>query len=126
MSRHKEWLDRAYSSLDIAKHKPTELVCYEDLCYQAQQAVEKGLKGLLIFYGSDPPKTHDLHFLLKKLEVYTEIPDYVIDVVKLTLYATITRYPGVYEFITKDEYGQSLSIAEECLLWIEKKLLNHG
>ena len=122
MSRYKEWLDRAYSSLDVARHRPTELVCYEDLCYQAQQAAEKGLKSLLVFYGTDPPKTHNLHILPKKLEEYTEIPDHIIDVVKLTPYATIKRYPCEYEIMTKNEYEQNLSIAEACLLWIENKL----
>jgi HEPN domain-containing protein len=48
---YKTWLDRANSNLIISKVKANENVFYEDLCFQAQQAVEKALKSLLIFYN---------------------------------------------------------------------------
>jgi len=47
---YKSWLDRAKSSLAISKIKADENIFYEDLCFQAQQAVEKALKGLLVFF----------------------------------------------------------------------------
>jgi HEPN domain-containing protein len=48
MASHDEWLKRARSSLGLAKSSGDESVYYEDLCFQAQQAVEKALKALLI------------------------------------------------------------------------------
>ena len=61
MDSYNEWLKRANSSFELAKYSDNELIYYEDLCFQLQQAVEKGLKGLLIFYGAVPEKTHHLY-----------------------------------------------------------------
>jgi HEPN domain-containing protein len=45
------WIRRAKSNLAIAKAgKPTGDVLYEDLCFDAQQAAEKALKALSVFY----------------------------------------------------------------------------
>jgi len=122
MNRYEEWLKRAYSSLELAKFSENEFVYYEDLCYQAQQAVEKGLKALLIFYGAEPEKTHHLFILLQELEKYTEINDEIKEVLKLYNFAVQTRYPGDYIPIEKEEYGQSITIAENCLKWVEEKI----
>ena len=43
------WLRRAESHLLIAQREPEDGVFFEDLCFEAQQAAEKALKGLLIF-----------------------------------------------------------------------------
>jgi HEPN domain-containing protein len=54
MERYESWLDRAKSSFELSKTTANKLICYEDLCFQAQQAAEKALKGLLIYLGADP------------------------------------------------------------------------
>jgi HEPN domain-containing protein len=123
MNRHKEWLKRAHSSLELAKFSENEQVCYEDLCFQAQQAVEKGLKSLLIYYGIEPEKTHSLYLLLQKLEEHTEINDELKSILKLSNYAVQTRYPGDYAEIEKAEYEESIEIAGKCLNWIAKKII---
>jgi len=123
MNSYEEWLKRAHSSLELAKFSDNERVCYEDLCFQAQQAAEKGLKALLIYYGIDPEKTHSLYMLLQRLEEYTELNDEIKEVLKLSSYAVQTRYPGDYVKIEKAEYEQSIMIAEKCLNWVENKLL---
>jgi HEPN domain-containing protein len=79
---YKEWLGRARSSLELAKAADNRLVYYEDLCFQAQQSAEKGLKGLLIFYGIEPEKTHNLYTLLQELEKQTEINDKIKQIIK--------------------------------------------
>ena len=122
MNRYEEWLKRAYSSLELAKFSNNESVYYEDLCYQAQQVVEKGLKALLIFYGVEPEKTHNLSILLQELEKHTELNDEIKEVLKLYNFAVQTRYPGDYVPIEKEEYEQSVTIAENCLKWIEEKI----
>ena len=122
MNTYEEWLKRARSSLELAKYSNNELVCYEDLCFQIQQAVEKGLKGLLIYYGVEPEKTHHLSVLLQELENYTEINDEIKEVLKLYNFAIQTRYPGEYAEIEKEEYEQSIIIAEKCLSWIDEKI----
>jgi HEPN domain-containing protein len=122
MVSYEEWLKRAHSSLELAKFSGNELVYYEDLCFQAQQAAEKGLKALLIYYGIEPEKTHNLYILLQELEKHTPINDEMKSVLKLYNFAVQTRYPGEYVKIDKEEYEQSITIAENCLKWIEEKI----
>ena len=122
MNSYEEWLKRARSSLELAKFSGNKLVCYEDLCFQAQQAVEKGLKALLIYYGVEPEKTHNLYILLQELEKYTKIDYEIKEVLKLHNFAVLTRYPGEYAEIEKEEYEESILIAEKCLKWIERNM----
>ena len=55
----REWLNRARSSLALAQTRPHEAYL-EDLCFEAQQAAEKAIKGLLIQQGVAFPYVHDL------------------------------------------------------------------
>jgi len=118
---YKSWLDRAKSSLAISKNKFDENIFYEDLCFQAQQAVEKALKGLLIFYNIEPEKTHNLVLLIKELSKYISIPEEINETAILNDYAVQTRYPGDYTPIEEEEYKNAIRIAENCVNWIEKK-----
>ncbi|MDR1150455.1 MAG: HEPN domain-containing protein [Clostridiales bacterium] len=67
-------MDRAKSSLAVSKIKLNKDILYEDLCFQAQQVVEKSTKGLLIFYDIAPKKTHDLVLLIRELSNRIDIP----------------------------------------------------
>jgi len=123
MVRYEEWIERAKSNLELAQAKIIQHIYFEDLCYQSQQAVEKGLKGLLIFYGVEPEFTHNIEILLNKLKSFTDIPENIKEAVQLTIFAVQTRYPGEYDEITKEEYEKSVRIAKDCLNWIENKIM---
>ena len=118
MELYESWINRAISSYSLSRAMVNDDVYYEDLCYQAQQAVEKALKGLLIYYGVEPEFTHNIGVLLNELEKHTEIPNAVKEAIKLTNYAVQTRYPGAYEDITKTEYEEAVKIATDCLEWV--------
>jgi HEPN domain-containing protein len=124
MERYESWIERAKSSLEISKLAVNVNVniYYEDLCFQSQQAAEKALKGLLIYYGVESEFTHNIGILLNEIEKITEIPEKIKETTKLTKYAVITRYPGEYEEITKEGYEESIKIANDCLDWIETKI----
>jgi HEPN domain-containing protein len=119
MARYEEWIERAKGSLEIAQIKIVGHIHYEDLCYQVQQAVEKALKGLLIFYGVEPEFTHNIELLIKELKKFTDIPEKINEATELTNYAVQTRYPGEYDEITKEEYEKAVKIAKDCLDWVE-------
>jgi HEPN domain-containing protein len=121
MERHESWIDRAKSSYELSKATINNNIYFEDLCYQAQQAVEKSLKGLLIYYGVEPEFTHNIGRLLNELEKFTEIAENIREAMDLTNYAVQTRYPGEYDDITKEEYEKAVKIAKSCLDWVEKK-----
>jgi HEPN domain-containing protein len=123
MERYESWIDRAKSSYEIAKTIiKNNMIYYEDLCYQSQQAVEKALKGLLIYFGDDPEFTHNIGLLLTELEKHTEIPEHIQLATDVTKYAVFTRYPGNYDEITKENYEDSIKIAKDCLEWVENKI----
>src|SRR6266699_7289308 len=64
-TRSQEWLRRARSNLHRAKMfgGDPEAV-YEDSCFDAQQAAEKSLKGLLVHLAIPFPKTHSIADLI--------------------------------------------------------------
>ena len=119
MNRYEEWIARAKSSLELAKMTGNVEIYYEDLCYQVQQAVEKALKGLLIFYGVEPEYTHNIDLLITALKKFTDIPEKINEAAQLTIYAVQTRYPGEYDDITKEEYETTVKIAKDCLDWVD-------
>jgi HEPN domain-containing protein len=122
MERYESWINRAKSSYELSIVPVTPNMYYEDLCYQAQQAVEKAIKSLLIFYNIEPEFTHNIGILLNELEKVTDVPENVREATELTIYAVQTRYPGEYDEITKMEYEKSIKTAKNCLDWVENKI----
>jgi HEPN domain-containing protein len=122
MERYESWIERAKSSLEISKIAVNVNVYYEDLCYQSQQAVEKVLKGLLIYYEVEPEFTHNIGILLNEIEKFTDIPENIKEATKLTKYAVTTRYPGEYDEITEENYEESIKIAKDCFEWAKNKI----
>ena len=122
MERYESWIDRAKSSFELSKANISTIICFEDLCYQAQQAVEKSLKGFLIFFNVEPEFTHNIGKLLTELEKHIEVPNNIMEAIDLTNYAVQTRYPGEYDEITKEEYENCLRITKNCLDWVDSKL----
>jgi HEPN domain-containing protein len=122
MKRYESWIGRARSSYELSKATISKNIYFEDLCYQAQQAVEKAIKGLLIYYNVEPKFTHNIDILLEDLGLYTEISTDIKKAIDLTRYAIKTRYPGEYDDVTREEYEESIKIAETCLEWVENKI----
>ena len=91
-----DWFRFANQDLASAEHllslhpQPLEVICY--LC---EQAVEKYLKGFLIFCGSQqPPKTHELDRLCELCVVHDDRFSEIMKVcLVLTDYGVQPRYP---------------------------------
>lgn len=61
--------------------------------FHCQQAAEKFLKAFLIFHGIEPPRTHNIEFLLKQCsEIAVNFTS--INPLNLTDYGVEARYPG--------------------------------
>lgn len=91
-----EWIAKAENDLLNATHTlklgsrcPTDTVCFH-----AQQCAEKCLKALLTLHGTDFPKTHDLEALAARVRSGRRPAMKQADLMQLTRYATVTRYPG--------------------------------
>jgi HEPN domain-containing protein len=118
----REWLNRARSNLLRARAAPLG-VYLEDPCFDAQQAAEKAVKGVMIARGIDFPYVHDLAELLTLLlEAGEEIPPSVRESARLTRYAIVTRYPGALESVTTEEYERAVAIAETVIAWAEERV----
>ena len=115
------WLKRARSNLERAKMgKVTQGILYEDLCFDAQQAVEKSLKAILINLNQSFPNTHSIGILLKLIEeAGVVIPKNINQAKLLTAYAVDARYPGDYEPVNKEEYKEALKVAENVFKWLD-------
>lgn len=119
-----KWLKRAKSNLTIAQSTIIDNnVFYEDLCFEAQQCVEKSFKALCIYYDINFPKTYSIGHLIDILENQgVKIPVYLKISSELTDYSVEARYPGDYEEVTKREYLKAVKIAFNVLTWVAKKV----
>jgi HEPN domain-containing protein len=119
-----EWLRRVKSNLELARiGRISEDMLYEDLCFQCQQAVEKSLKGLLIHIGIDFPFTHSISALVNLIkESDIDVPNFVNNSARLTVYASDTRYPPEQEPVDEEEYLKALSLAEQVYDWVREVL----
>lgn len=118
VSGARQWLDRAESSLALAKQPKPENAYWDDLCYLAQQAAEKALKA--VYHSLQKPHrfTHDIEELGKGLaDLGLDLPNAIREAVVLTRYAVETRYPGVSESTTDAEYRDAVKLAEEVVQW---------
>jgi HEPN domain-containing protein len=116
----KGWLRRAKSNLIRAKQPKHEEVFWEDLCFDAQQAVEKSLKALLLFHKIPFRFVHDIAELLTVLEQNgLSLPEQIRAAAELSDYAVEARYPGPMEPVTEDEYKEAVRMAEMVVSWVE-------
>lgn len=122
----REWLNRARSNLAQAGNRLPG-VYLEDLCFDAQQAAEKAIKGVLISRGIEFPYVHDLARLLMILESHGErIPSDLRRAGRLSPYAVATRYPGPGVPVSEEQYVEAFEIAEAVVNWAAKLLEDTG
>ncbi len=118
----REWLNRAKSSLAMARNRVPDAYL-EDLCFGTQQAAEKAIKAVMISRNIDFPYVHDLALLLSILEEDGEnVPDEVRRATRLTPYAVDTRYPSVEQPVSEQDYRDAIGIAEAVIQWAADRL----
>lgn len=118
-----DWLARARGDLAIARTSLPEGGYYEDLCFHAQQAAEKAIKAVYLHQKMVFRYTHDLDALLTGLlQQGMVIPQEVRESVFLTLFAWETRYPGLGQPVSLDEYQEAIRKAEVVVAWAEQVL----
>ena len=118
----REWLNRARSNLVRAKNRISGAYL-EDLCFDAQQAAEKAIKGVMIARDIEFPFVHDLDQLLTVLESTGQpVPDEICQAGKLTPYSTAARYPGMEQPISEQHYLEAVEIAESVVRWAENRI----
>jgi HEPN domain-containing protein len=76
----------------FAGMREPEVFAEEIFGFHAQQAVEKCLKAWITLFGAEYPRTHDLSFLLSRLESLGERVEEFEDLVEFNPYAVQFRY----------------------------------
>ena len=119
----KEWYDMAVMDLRVARHldetyrpKPLEIICYH-----CQQAAEKAIKALIVYFGGrgGMPKLHDLSFLLNQIKNKVCIEDKYYDYADiLTPYGVSVRYPNEL-FLEERHVKDALECSDEILRWVQ-------
>jgi len=123
-----DWLAHAQSDLNLARlgmDRPE--ILSEQVCFHAQQAAEKALKGALLNRRIEFPLTHDIEELLELAEQGgLRVPPDVADAGSLTPYAVASRYPGSWEEITSPEVDEAIRLAERVVAWVTSTVTGQG
>lgn len=119
----RDWLARAKSNLIRAQQPKPTGVFWEDICFDAQQAVEKALKALLLHRNIPFRYVHHIGELLDTLtESQNDIPPEVMESVVLTEFAVEARYPGPFEPVSEQEADSAVATAHRVVSWVELQL----
>jgi len=84
------------------------------ICFHAQQAIEKYMKGALIYFEKHITKTHDLVNLLTSIVHYIpELAEYEERLDEISHYGVEIRYPDIFYEPTLDEAQKSYETAKK-------------
>lgn len=108
-----EWLQKADNDLTTAEHTfgMGPEAPFDTICFHAQQCVEKSLKAVLTRHAIEFGRTHDIEALVRLLPEHLLSDWPLAEQRLLTVYATVTRYPGEYDPISRREARQAVDIA---------------
>jgi HEPN domain-containing protein len=113
-----DWLARAHAKLLLARVPLPVGGMWEDLCFWAQQSAELAIKAVYQQHGWIFPFIHDLAQLLNGLRKQgLTIPSEVQEAQKLSVYATVARYPGLTPLATHADYDEAIKIAQDVVSW---------
>lgn len=119
----KEWFERGKHDIEVAKILLAEGEEYLDIIlFHIHQAVEKYLKGFLIFKGWKLKKIHDLEILITEVMNFDlEFQKYLDFGRKLTSFYYEERYPpGPITSCNRKEVKEMLEIAEKIIDRLKK------
>jgi HEPN domain-containing protein len=124
-SSPEEWLIHAQSDLRLARlGQENNDVLPSQICFHAQQAVEKAFKAVLLFCKIDFPLTHDIQELLDIFDRASILLPYeFLDTGILTPYAVETRYPGYWGEISENDVIEAIELTEKVVKWAEEYIL---
>ena len=122
------WLRYAAEDLTVAAGilKTPRSGPWRVAAYQAQQCAEKALKAYLIARGVDYPYTHHIGLLLERCSRFGIWSVALADAEGLTIYATLARYPGEDEPVSKRDATKALRLAENVLATVKQALRTEG
>jgi HEPN domain-containing protein len=124
----RQWISYGDADLRMARlgFSLGENAPFHIIAYHAQQAVEKYLKGYLVFFRIDFPYTHNLLRLVKLCPGNDEWKDIFPDLQQIIQYSVSSRYPGIDEEVTEQEALDAVEIASRAISMIRPALIKKG
>lgn len=131
IDEYKEWLKFAQTDFDCAEYlykAPLHPKPLNVICYHCQQAAEKAIKALIVYFGSqgDIPKVHDLSFLLNRVKNMTDpqkrieiTHDFMVMADGLSKYGVAPRYPNEMD-VDEPQTAKALRDSASIMEWAKK------
>lgn len=94
-------------------------VRYETVFFQLQQAVEKGLKSVLVHHNQPVPLVHDIALIIDRLAVKPPAAD---ELNELTDFAAVRRYEEGTFVVTAEETAAAITLVEQTLEFCQVQL----
>ena len=118
-----EWFTKGDHDIESAQflfesHKHTDIVGF-----LIQQAIEKYLKGYLIYHGWELKKIHDLQELVNEAnKIDKSFQSFLDPCIKISKYYIDTRYPGFPSEYSQEEIKKSLVVAQKIIKKIKQSI----
>ena len=108
------WLEKVIHDIGSAKIIHQHLPDYHDtIAFHCQQAVEKSIKGVLVYYGKEFKYSHNLRYLIDLLSEIIEIEDNEFrKAVILNGYSVEIRYPNITIVLSEEDIINAIDIAD--------------
>jgi len=120
----KLWIEKADHDLGTAQVTFIYLPNYRDtIAFHCQQAVEKYLKGYLIFLEIPFKKLHSLNYLLSLISQQDEISNGLFDQAsELEDFAVEVKYPDTIIELSEEDIHQAFIIARKFRIFVLSRM----
>lgn len=118
-----DWLEKGGDDLSSAEVLLKERVSPNPVCFHAQQAAEKYLKGFLAHHEKHVRKVHDLDVLLDPcVQTDPSFEELKAEVAFLNQFYVETRYPGDFPQFTFSDARKALESAKKIKEFVLEKI----
>ena len=117
-----QWLGFANEDLRMAKLAFEEEI-YNQVCFHAQQCVEKSIKAAILAQGTTPRRSHVIVDLMNDLSA-SWLADLADELPKMDLFYIPTRYPDTLPGMLPD--GPPSSVEAKDALLLERQVHNRA
>ncbi len=119
----KEWIIKSQNDFKSATILFKENGPTDSLCFHCHQAVEKALKGFLVFNKKEFPKIHDLIHLLNLCEkIDKDFENFKQETSFLNRFYIETRYPPEVIVYSKKECQRAIEFSEKLTQFVINKI----
>lgn len=109
-------LESAKALIDANRGRP------ENICYHAEQCVEKSLKAILVHLEKPVPVTHDLGIITERVNQFLPLEVHA-DLTLYTEFATTRRYEESDMILDRADLDAAVKTAEDVLAWAKSHIL---